>query len=158
MNPVLYIIMRNDLNSLNPGKAVAQGAHAANQFQSHIESIDKPSNKNIIMLYENWKSQAFQFGTTIVLQGSEFEIASINEEALIVNDVVYGKVIDPTYPFTVNAEIMSLLGAAGIIGESKIIDKNTVHCVREEMTCFYIFGNKDNTQLQKLLENLKLMD
>ena len=30
--PYLYILMRTDLPSLNPGKAMAQAAHAANKM------------------------------------------------------------------------------------------------------------------------------
>ena len=30
--PVLYILMRKDLKSMNPGKAMAQASHAANAF------------------------------------------------------------------------------------------------------------------------------
>ena len=33
--PVLYILMRSDMVSLNPGKAMAQAAHAANCFTSN---------------------------------------------------------------------------------------------------------------------------
>ena len=32
MTPLLYILMRNDMDSMNPGKAMAQASHASNQF------------------------------------------------------------------------------------------------------------------------------
>ena len=38
MTAVLYILMRNDLNSLNSGKAMAQASHASNAFVSHFHA------------------------------------------------------------------------------------------------------------------------
>ena len=38
--PVLYIIMRNDLDSMNPGKAMAQASHASNAFVTKIDKED----------------------------------------------------------------------------------------------------------------------
>ena len=35
MTPVLYILMRTDMNSMNPGKAMAQASHASNAFITH---------------------------------------------------------------------------------------------------------------------------
>lgn len=48
-DPVLYILMRNDLDSMNPGKAMAQAAHAANEFtaQKTIRMFDQDMNDHI---------------------------------------------------------------------------------------------------------------
>ena len=37
MTPVLYILMRTDMDSMNPGKAMAQASHASNAFVSNAE-------------------------------------------------------------------------------------------------------------------------
>lgn len=56
MNPALYILMRTDMESLTSGKAMAQAAHAANQFQTFTKhNVDNTA----------WFNGGF--GTTIVL-------------------------------------------------------------------------------------------
>ena len=83
----------------------------------------------------------------------------INTYATLVDDILFDFVYDPTYPFTVNIEIMKLLEDKHVLTrDSTIIDNNTVHCVRHELTCYYVFGDKDNVSLRKLLDNFKLMD
>ena len=37
MKPVLYILMRTDMDSMNPGKAMAQASHASNQFVAEYQ-------------------------------------------------------------------------------------------------------------------------
>lgn len=108
----LYIIMRNDMASLNPGKACAQAAHAANQF---VSSYGKRS------AVRNWQNEAKGFGTTIVLAANEGKIHSILDQ------IVFGKkeriycdaVYDPSYP---------------------IRDGKVTHYI-DILTCAYIFGS-----------------
>lgn len=54
----LYIVMRNDLPSLNPGKLAAQAAHVANVAV-------KRGDRKIVRRWERQTTQSF--GTTIVL-------------------------------------------------------------------------------------------
>lgn len=61
MTAVLYLIMRNDLPSLNPGKLAAQAAHCANACVAKMEN----TNPSLLL---QWQGQSKQtFGTTIVL-------------------------------------------------------------------------------------------
>lgn len=46
----LYILMRTDLASMNPGKAVAQGSHAANQMAFQARRFD-----TVRPLLEEWE-------------------------------------------------------------------------------------------------------
>lgn len=87
----LYILMRNDMDSLNPGKAVAQGAHAANIF---VEDIAKRST-NFKREFKKWAGNR-GYGTTITLSANEKQI----NDLIIASDVDYprGVVIDETYP------------------------------------------------------------
>ena len=62
MNEVLYILMRNDMDSLNPGKGMAQAAHASNHFM-FWNSDD--------MEFKKWCSYR-AFGVTIVLSVNIF--------------------------------------------------------------------------------------
>ncbi len=85
----LYILMRNDMDSLNPGKAVAQGAHAANQF---VKQRYQLWNKE----YKKWAGDR-GYGTTIVLSASQQQII----ECIMANpgdDYCKGIVTDETYP------------------------------------------------------------
>ena len=46
--PVLYILMRNDMKSMNPGKAMAQASHASNAFVNTASDSDN-AERNIKM-------------------------------------------------------------------------------------------------------------
>lgn len=111
-DPRLYIMMRNDLVDLNPGKAMAQAAHAANQF---ISSLKPPAPSwtganSLEGWLETWTNQAKGFGTTIVLTASKSQIEHIIPLGAS-EGYACDFVFDPTYPiksaegeiFTVNA-------------------------------------------------------
>lgn len=68
----LYIIMRSDLASLNPGKAMAQAAHAANQFiyEWYLKRLDKKPIEPQLKQIRDWMGDR-GFGTTITLDGGE---------------------------------------------------------------------------------------
>lgn len=79
MGPILYLVMRNDLPSLNPGKLAAQAAHCANACVAKM--------KNTALLLQ-WQRQSKQsFGTTIVLGAGRRFI-----------DNLPNRVWDDTYP------------------------------------------------------------
>lgn len=94
-NPVLYILMRNDMESMNPGKGMAQASHAYGAMKKAVRQ-----NHNMQALYRAWMDSTEQeFGTTIVLAGSLAEIntaiADLDERP---DACVCGWVHDPTYP------------------------------------------------------------
>ena len=105
--PILYILMRNDLDSLNPGKAMAQASHATNLFLEDYEEFCQTRNAlsevsgfdmNIIKGVNEWERSTPQgFGTVIVLENDIYSI-----ENVINNFMMYGYlcgiVHDPTYP------------------------------------------------------------
>jgi hypothetical protein len=101
--PILVILMRNDLDSMNPGKACAQASHAANQMVEQVtaQHFNDRSDKQIQMLLE-WQGETGKgFGTVHVRAGWWDKIdAWFNIEAskLDASCVVYGRVFDPTYP------------------------------------------------------------
>jgi Peptidyl-tRNA hydrolase PTH2 len=103
MNPTLYILMRRDMDSMNPGKAMAQAAHAANQF------IHKCSDRDLESALDMWTGEAYVdggpegrqisgFGTTIVLGvWSQRELEDIVRSAQS-DHFEAGTVLDNTYP------------------------------------------------------------
>ena len=135
--PVLYILMRNDMDSLNPGKAMAQAAHAANFFQTCMEDENYGvNNLQTYALYEDWKSTTLQsFGTTIVLAVNSFkELEYHCEYCRKVPTTVCRLVFDPTYPVT---------------------DGKVTHSV-PVITCGFIFGDKDNLKICGAMKGLEL--
>lgn len=87
---VLYLIMRNDLPSLNPGKLAAQAAHCANAAVAEARRLRNP-------LLKAWEQQTRQhFGTTIVLGGSFDTISALRRAH---------PVWDPSYPCEIPLEV-----------------------------------------------------
>lgn len=137
-NPILYILMRTDLESMNAGKAVAQGTHAANQLESRIAAInpanpETPENmRQYASMFQEWKAQADGFGTAICLEVNERQLRGAIDYAQRIS-LVAGVVHDPTYPLK---------------------DGSVLHLLPLD-TCGYIFGEKHN--IQWLLTDLELM-
>jgi hypothetical protein len=124
--PVLYILMRNDLSSLNAGKAMAQASHASNAFVGHFHSYaqnysSKPVHTEIetstMAGFADWENSTTQsFGTVLVLAA---KMSDIKATVDIFNGLNYvtGVVHDPTYP---------------------IVDGEVVHHIPLD-TCAYVF-------------------
>lgn len=126
----LYILMRNDMESMVPGKAIAQGSHATSVFTLEAERAanDTDATEMLQLGYRAWKASCVDaFGTTIVLGASEQQIKDIITEVKFLSSVdetadsYYGIVIDPTYP---------------------IRDGKVTHLV-PLMTCAYVFCEVD---------------
>lgn len=133
MNPVLYIIMRNDLDSMNPGKLAAQCSHASNAFvyayreliqQSSVNQTDDKTAK-IHKAFNQWQNQTTQgFGTVLVLEGLMPDIVNALDTMSSWNylaDVIH----DPTYP---------------------IVDGSAVHYIPLD-TCAYVFVLDKDTDI-----------
>lgn len=93
---IFYILMRNDLDSLNPGKACAQAAHAASKLSEYFKRSDVQPYKDLIEAYEDWLGDR-GFGTTIVLECDIHELNKVVENAER-SYITCGMVFDPTYP------------------------------------------------------------
>ncbi len=114
---ICYVIMRTDLDSLNPGKAMAQTHHAYGALKNAVRAnIARQSD------YLKWQEATEQdFGTVIVLAGSEGAIqAALDTIHRFKLPVVSGWVHDPAYP---------------------IRDGAITHLVPLN-TCAFIFGTK----------------
>jgi peptidyl-tRNA hydrolase len=93
--PVLYILMRTDMDSLNPGKGMAQAAHAANAF---VDSLGENPGDHTPG-YHFWSTETDQgFGTTLVVSvENERELLNMVKSAQDA-DIPAGTILDPTYP------------------------------------------------------------
>jgi hypothetical protein len=144
--PVLYILMRTDLASLNSGKAMAQAVHAGNAIETHFEiqnqlalnsgeKAELSKAETLSVAYREWKNQTTQgFGTTIVLGGS---MSLINPDIKRLQKFGYlaGIVHDPTYP---------------------LVDGSVTHLIPLD-TCAYVFvPNKDDPTIRMALSDYEL--
>jgi hypothetical protein len=141
--PYLYILMRSDMDSLNPGKAVAQGTHAANQLvweavlgapatrKELIKNLqffaDALKNNTLSEEHEllvDWMFAAGGFGTCIVkaVDGTDLELAINNASGS--GQTLSNITHDPSYP----------------------IKDGQVFFTRPVDTCGYVFGRKKNCQ------------
>ena len=112
--PVLYILMRNDMQSMNAGKAMAQASHASNAFIAASDPKDK--------LVKQWQGETGQgFGTVLVLSVNEKDMRHVVWRAERM-DVIAAVVHDPTYPLR---------------------DGDTTHFLPVD-TCAYVFADKND--------------
>lgn len=118
--------MRYDMDSMNPGKAMAQAAHASNAFIH-----EHPNAPGV----DEWANETKQgFGTTIVLAVTEVEmketIEDIHGERVAPCNIVH----DPSYPVR-----------DGAITHHLPID-----------TCAYVFASSDNEKVREVLDDFSL--
>lgn len=98
----LYILMRDDMTSMNAGKAMAQAAHAANAFVHDMEEATRKDNSQLTQHTNHWRAWQRQtpqgFGTTITLavsgQPELSDMISVAKE----HGYPAGVIHDPSYP------------------------------------------------------------
>ena len=133
MIPVLYILMRTDLDSMNPGKAMAQASHAGSTFVHNAEpgyNVDEE-------LFNAWQKETKQgFGTVLVLGVTEVQMRTAVEvaESFGVDKFPCDIIHDPTYPLQ---------------------DGDTTHFIPVD-TCGYIFGDKEDPLLEAIIGKFEL--
>lgn len=89
----LYIIMREDLWDMNPGKGMAQAAHAQAAFEEYLGTAATSEIRGFWEAYHDW-SEDRGFGTTLVLSAPKSEWMDIQSGVQH-----YGYVTDPSYPY-----------------------------------------------------------
>lgn len=132
MTAVLYILMRNDLASLNAGKAMAQASHASNAFAGHFhgyaqEYNSKPMYSEIqastMTGFAEWENSTSQFFGTVLVLAAKMPDIKATVDIFRGLGYIAGVVHDPTYP---------------------ILDGEVVHYIPLD-TCAYVFvPNKEN--------------
>lgn len=151
--PYLYLLMRNDLASMNYGKMMAHAAHAANLF-THSTTFGNTIKASVIRAeYDRWLLSANGFGTTISLS------VSMREMELVITQATSGgflaqSVVDPTYPYILHREYANLISHPEDHPPSPLGD-GMMMCIREETTCGYVFGDKD--QLRPIVGHLPMV-
>lgn len=143
----LYILMRTDLPSMGAGRAAAQASHAANAFiHKHGNTKDAKA----------WAASTPQgFGTAIVL-GATLEQIELITNVAHAKGFYTEQIVDPDYAISISAEIVPFLrqDLKGIKIEQSEKDPTKYIIHRQEITCAYIFGNKED--LAPILGDLPL--
>ena len=125
MTAVLYILVRNDMASMNAGKGMAQASHASNAFVHHYHAFCQENSakatrdivKEINAGFIEWENATPQgFGTVLVLEARMSEIKP-TIDIFKSMEYIAGVVHDPTYP---------------------LVDGETVHYLPLD-TCAYVF-------------------
>ena len=126
---ILYILVRNDLPSLNPGKAMAQAIHAGHLFSSKHHK-DKA--------YKEWASDR-GFGTTVTLSADFHDI-----NRLVGSHPAGEWVMDPTYPIIVPRDTYEFVDITKLSAPATFTkDGQSVILCRKEYTCAYLFGERN---------------
>lgn len=137
--------MRNDLPSMNPGRGMAQAAHASNQLV-----FDNPKSTPI----KNWQADR-GFGTTICLacKGMDIErIVKLSQDKGHLAALVY----DPTYKYSVHVELAECIDRKTFTATPIFKEDGQVILFRNELTCGYVFIHEDHPDKEELVGELPL--
>ena len=145
--PVLYVFVNTDLPSMTSGKAQAHSGHAANAFIN--QCVIKPLRSGSTEIWEpvkEWMAATpFGFGTQINLKGDWDDV--VNTVAAWCENRGMGElVIDPTYPYIVDAEIVKLIDPRNHTTEPVQLENGKFLCHRNEATAAYMFGYKNELE------------
>lgn len=140
---VLYALVRGDLSSMKAGKGMAQCMHAQAMFDK-FEIIEpyrhglQPSED--VLAWHNTTPQGF--GTTLTILIPDLGTLEALSEAAEAMNHPSGVVIDPTYPFHVDNEIVMRLDRSRFTLPPVYGGPGKSVCFVEEKTVGYMFGWK----------------
>lgn len=156
--PVLYILVRTDLPSMNAGKAMAQASHASNAFLHHCNTTfgRDPSTIDTDGLVAKWTGETPQgFGTVLVLGVTEAQMRSAVKVATAVG-FISEVVNDPTYPYLVGKEEAKLIPESVDTHPRITLQNGQVVMHRSEDPTAYVFGDKNDPLLNAVVGRFKL--
>ena len=154
----VYVLVRTDIPSMNPGKAMAQVHHAGvqmmalhNQHQLVKDYIEQGTNGG-----------AVGFNTTIILAANESQIeATMNRLHLLTSahfNFIGNRVIDPSYPFLVDREVWGWMHhiVPGIADITHDCNDGMMLVTRSELTCAWFLGDRNIPEFKNLFDGLDL--
>lgn len=142
----LYVLMRNDLPSMNAGRKMAHAAHAANQF-----TFEFGTQKDV----KNWQHDANGFGTTICVSVNREQLETVVKSAKK-KGLPTGLVYDPEYGYSLHQEIAELIDRRTFTANAIIKEDGQWVLFRKELTCGYLFVADDSTEREELVGALPL--
>jgi len=144
--PVLYVFVRTDLPSMNPGKAQAHSGHAANAFINENAIKHLRAGNGIRPIVAEWMmATPFGFGTQINLKGDWVDV--VETVAAWCEQGGKGELIaDPIYPYIVDSEIATFIDSKVHTADPVDLGDGRVLCHRHELTAAYLFGYKEDLE------------
>jgi hypothetical protein len=129
---------------MTSGRAMAQASHASNAF---IKRFGKDK------CVQKWQRETTQgFGTAIVLAANMYQIRKIM--ITLTNHKIKEEVIDPDYVISVSSEIFPYIASDKMSMFESVEGGKRYLFHREEVTCAYVFGTKE--ELDPILGHLNL--
>lgn len=147
----VHVLVR-DFISMNPGKAMAQVHHAG------VQMMGRYANHCLVKEYidTGMAQGASWFNTTLVLRAGERDIGDVVMKIKDVPNTLCGSVVDPSYPFAADSEMASLLLRDPRIARVKTFDTGMVLLTREELTCAWFLGDRDDLNFRDLFAKFPL--
>lgn len=100
VEPTFYILIRRDLHDYNPGKAMAQAAHAQAMFDFTISEyllrFPDGDERSVVTAWKRWKQDNGAFGRTVVVHA---DLETIYDVCAQHKRDYCGIVVDPSYPW-----------------------------------------------------------
>lgn len=147
----VYVLIRNDLPSMNAGKAAAQVHHAG--VQMLVKHSDHPLVKEYV---SNGLAQgADGFNTTLTLGATARQIDAVMAKVCHF-DTVCGMVVDPTYPFWVDPEIAPMLEVNQSVKRPGVMSQSGELFLRNELTCAWVLGDRNDYVFKSIFEQFDL--
>lgn len=155
MKPVFYLLMRNDLESMTPGKLAAQASHVTNAF---MEDIKNHCNNDLLNeMFCKWTEKTEQgFGTAICLSVNKEEIQDIKKWLLEYTSKspnscgVFNMVYDPTYPHKIPKSVADDLLLR--LNNIDHIDAQKGIYTKNELVAAYMFVDSEHADFQWIKE------
>lgn len=147
---VAYVMIRNDLPSLTPGKAAAQVHHAG------VQMMVKHAGHELVKAYvaDGTAQGADGFNTTLTLSANLAQIeAAIGKVRYL--EALCDILVDPTYPFFVDREIAPFLADNPAMTRVGGNGSNELF-LRSELTCAWALGDRNDSVFKSIFENLPL--
>jgi len=153
--PVLYVLVPNDMVTMNNGKAEAHSGHASSAFHDKMIATPFEKGKKPTELVMEWRKATKQgFGTQINLDANFKQMETAVKVAKMMGFVAE-LVTDPTYPYEVDAEIAELIPEE-LDTLPRIFKGSKVIMFREEVTTAFIFGDKNDPMLEAVMGRFRL--
>jgi peptidyl-tRNA hydrolase len=148
----VYVMVRNDLPSLTPGKAAAQVHHSGVQMM-----VKHPTHKLVRQYIEDGVAQgADQFNTTLTVSANLRQIETAISRAKSM-DVLCDILIDPTYPFFVDPEVATLLEAnPSVTRVGPVGNSGQELFLRSELTVAWMLGDRKDSLFKSIFESMPL--
>lgn len=153
---VLYALVRSDMASMRAGKGMAQCMHAQAMFDKFEIIVPLQHGREPRPMVMDWHNATPDgFGTTLTLSIPDLATGEAVVEAASALGFPAGFVIDPTYPYHVDNEVVSLINPFRHTLPPTSSGPGKTVCFREEKTVGYVFGKK--SELTVLLDRFGLV-